>query len=110
MFDKRRFTRVPVDFDVEIYSQTKVLIGKGKAVDISVSGMGVVQSLAAAFGMGREIFVTFTLPDGSAFDRIRAEVRGTEAYKDKGKLLKLRFTEMKVLDAMKAYIEKLPQG
>ena len=106
MFDKRRFIRVNVDIEAEMFSAAKTSIGKGRAIDVSISGIGVKHTLTQGFRNGGEIFVTFTLPDGTAFDKIRAEVRGNEKLLD-GLLLKLRFTEMKVLDAMKQYVEKV---
>ena len=108
-FEKRRFARIPVDFVVEIYSRTKIALGNGKAVDISASGMGVVQNIPnTPFRNGTECYVTFTLPNGTRLEKIRAEIRGVEKYKEEGNLLKLRFSEIKVLDAMKIYIESLP--
>lgn len=107
MFDKRRFQRIDVDFEVELFSSAKLPVGKGKAIDVSTSGMGVKCALQFKFSKTADIFVTFKLPDETAFDKIRAEVRGVEKFQD-GFLVKLRFTEMKVIDAMKEYISKQP--
>lgn len=106
-FEKRRFQRVIVDFDVELFSSTKVPIGKAKAIDISASGMGVKSNLSFQFRKGTEIFMSFRLQDDTFLEKIRVEVRGVDKLED-GFLLKLRFTEIKVLDIMKSYIEKIP--
>ncbi|OGF45189.1 MAG: hypothetical protein A2231_09475 [Candidatus Firestonebacteria bacterium RIFOXYA2_FULL_40_8] len=107
IYDKRRFERVQAGFDVDLFSQTKVVLGKGKATDISNTGMGVTHTLSFPFKSGTEIYVSFQLPDGAALNKIRAELRGTDKLKDGSTLLKLRFTEMKVLDTMKEYLGKL---
>ena len=108
-FEKRRFARVEVDFVVEIFSRAKTILGSGKAVDISASGMGVVQNIPnTPFRNGTEIFVTFTLPNGTKHEKIRAEIKGVEKFKEMGNLLKLRFSEMKVLESMKLYMDSLP--
>ena len=112
IYDKSRFERVHVDFDVDLFSQTRVVLGKGKAVDISNSGMGVTHNLAFQFRAGTEIFLSFQLPNnGAVLSKIRMELRGVEKMKDGSTLLKLRFTEMKVLDIMKEFFEKQqPEG
>lgn len=104
MDDKRRFPRHPVDFAVDLFSQTRVALGKAKAVDISNSGMSVSHNLNFIFKTGTEIFLSFQLPGGKALSKIRGEVRGIAKNSDGSTHLKLRFTEMKVLDAMKEYM------
>ncbi|MFH1074793.1 MAG: PilZ domain-containing protein [Candidatus Firestonebacteria bacterium] len=107
MFNKRRFERVHTEFEVELFSQTGVALGKGKATDISSSGMGVTHTLSFPFRTGTEIYLSFQLPDnGAVLSKIRGELRGIEKMKDGSTLLKLRFTEMKVLDIIKEYMEK----
>ena len=111
MDDKRRFPRHPVDFPVDLFSQTRVALGKAKAIDISNSGIGVTHTLNFVFKAGTEIFMSFQLPGGAALSKIRGEIRGTEKWTDGSTLLKLRFTEMKVLDTMKAYMAtRVAQG
>jgi hypothetical protein len=106
LFDKRRFQRIPVDFEVDVFSQTKVPLGKAKAIDMSASGIGLKSKLSFSFRNGIEIFISFKLPDGTFLDKVRAEVRGIEKLED-GFLLKLRFTEIKVLDIIASYLEKM---
>lgn len=106
MFDKRRFPRVEVDFEVEIFSSLKASLGKGRAVDISTSGIGVKTVQPLKINRTADSFVTLSLPDGTSLDKARVEVRGVEKYKD-GYLVKLRFTEMKVIDTMREYVAKL---
>ncbi|MFH1823938.1 MAG: PilZ domain-containing protein [Candidatus Firestonebacteria bacterium] len=103
IFDKRRFQRVPVDFDVELFSATKVPVGQAKAIDLSTSGLGVKSNLSFQFRKSTEIFISFKLPDDTFLEKIRVEIRGVDKLED-GFLLKLRFTEMKVLDIMKSYL------
>lgn len=52
IYDKRRFPRIDVDFEVELFSQTRVPVGKGKAIDISTSGIGVKSNLGFQFKKG----------------------------------------------------------
>lgn len=105
VFDKRRFPRVSIKFDVMIYSTAKVYLGDGTALDVSASGIRIRTSIANTLRQGTEIFITFTLPEGPTVDKIRGEIKGViKSLNDQD--IRLRFTEFKALDTLRDYIEK----
>ena len=105
VFDKRRFPRVNINFEVEVYSSTRVLLGKGEAVDVSASGMRVKSSVAQNLRQGLEIFISFTLPEGPSVNKIRGEIKGV-VKSSSNQEFRLRFTEFKAMDILRDYIEK----
>lgn len=105
VFDKRRFPRLAISFDVQIYSSTRVFLGNGVTLDISASGMRIKSEIAQSLRMGNEIFVTFSLPEGPVVDKIRGEIKGVVKAMSSQEI-RFRFTEFKALDLLREYIEK----
>ena len=105
VFDKRRFPRLTINFEVQIYSANKNLLGKGLTQDISASGMRIKTDVAQSLKMGVELFITFALPEGPLVDKIRGEIKGV-VKSTSSQELRLRFTEFKALDLLREYIEK----
>lgn len=105
VFDKRRFPRVLIDAEVDIYSVTKVLLGKGKIADISASGVRIKTDITQSLRKGLEIFLTFTLPEGPTVDKLRSEIKGI-IKSTTGQEFGLRFTEFRALDVLRNYVEK----
>lgn len=105
VFDKRRFPRLTINFDVQIYTVAKVLLGKGVTEDISASGMRIKSDIAQSLRNGLEVFITFSLPEGPVVDKIRGEIKGV-VKSTSSQEIRLRFTEFKALDLLREYVEK----
>jgi hypothetical protein len=104
-FDKRRFPRLQINIQVQIFSMNKVLLGKGVTQDISASGIRIMTDIAQSLRQGTEVFVTFLLPEGPAVEKLRGEIKGIIKSTAEQEI-RLRFSEFRALDILKEYIEK----
>ena len=104
-FDKRRFPRLTLNLQVQLFSLNKTLLGKGVMLDISASGIRIMTDVAQSLRTGTELMVTFSLPEGPVVEKMRGEIKGIVKSTAEQEI-RLRFSELKAVDLLRDYIEK----
>jgi len=101
----RRFQRIGLNIEVNVFSVSRDLMGKGQIVDISASGIKFETQIEKGISKFGELRVSFCLPDGSEIAMTRGEVKALTKLA-LGWIVRLKFAEPKTVLLLKDYIEK----